>query len=284
MNQTTIDLKKMWSEREGDRLSSLLVSKGDSPILISPLDEGVFKNGGRIGARFAPNAILTQFLRLSRPIKFPSISIHETIWEEQFKLILEQKRAIHLGGGHDLIYHLLLPLIGVDDLLVINLDAHLDTRTDATLHSGNPFRKFDSKIERPWHLIQVGTHPFANPLSNYGPLKNCSMKIYDRDEVGNCGKRKAIIKEITSRITEKTTLVISLDADVIKGSEMKGVSAPNHDGLAVEVIEQITRELFSVKSAATHLGIYEYNPLYDDLSALGARTLAAFMYRFLTRS
>ena len=55
------------------------------------------------------------------------------------------KKIFHLGGGHDHIYPLLMSLEKTQNykhLKVLNLDAHLDTRTDEFAHSGTPFRQF----------------------------------------------------------------------------------------------------------------------------------------------
>ena len=47
-------------------------------------------------------------------------------------------------------------------ILIINFDAHCDTRVDDRSHSGTPFRDFDGVAKKPFHLIQIGIHEYAN--------------------------------------------------------------------------------------------------------------------------
>src|SRR5690606_24005866 len=74
-----------------------------------------------------------------------------------------QSFICHLGGGHDHIFPLLSALgESYSELIVINIDAHADTRTDSSFHSGTPFRQFANSYPGKFHLFQMGLHPFAN--------------------------------------------------------------------------------------------------------------------------
>ena len=88
---------------------------------------------------------------------------------------------IHLGGGHDHIYPLLRALSAQNDrITVINIDAHLDTRTDDLPHSGTPFRQFAR--ERGCNKVNFDPIrdpiPFSNASNNFRPLERGQMKCF----------------------------------------------------------------------------------------------------------
>ncbi|MFP5457434.1 MAG: arginase family protein, partial [Bacteriovoracia bacterium] len=127
-------------------------------LALSSSDVGVQRNGGRMGSRLGPQALVATFKKLALPQEnqatfFLDQVVSEQVTEERdYFLSIQQQIAnlrrlstqhdlIHLGGGHDHIYPLLCSL-GDGPIVVINVDAHLDTRTDTAPHSGNPFRRF----------------------------------------------------------------------------------------------------------------------------------------------
>ena len=61
---------------------------------------------------------------------------------------------------------------------------------------------------------------------------------------------------------------------------MEGVSAVNHRGLPYDFIEDVL--LYSIDALnCQHFGIFEYNPLYENLSQKGARALASLIYQIM---
>lgn len=296
------DFNKNWllnlSSRASDRVESQLRHDSQNLILASADDTGVRLNGGRAGSRLAPKALTNVFKKLTCSAALIRSGLEIQIFDEKaswqnfeksqhnqaqlFSKFLSSPRQniLHLGGGHDHIYPLLLalqedPQIKDSGLFIINIDAHLDTRQDKIFSSGTPFRQWSEKAEIPFHLLQVGIHPYANPEGNYQQLSRGRMDIIEGHSFA-----ENLLSTI-ERLREhgpcpRGQILISLDADALCSSSMKAVSAVNHDGLELELVKDIFRWGFE-RSKRRMVGIYEYNPLFDDLSQAGARTLCSLI-------
>lgn len=293
-------------KRFQESIGSLFVAHPESPEMIflkSSSDVGVQRNGGRNGAKFAPQSFLSYFKKLNLPAgkKLKSMAEWEVASEteelkdfhsaqnlqaERIAHVLKnnaQSFICHLGGGHDHIFPLLKALNETfENIVVINVDAHADTRTDEDFHSGTPFRQFSQECRGKFTLIQVGLLPFANSTSTLSPLSKGQQHILWRDEIGQAEKWKDITAHI--QLNAETAVVFSLDADALQGSEMPGVSAVNGNGLSRSELVAIWEKYLSLSfSHAPMMGIYELNPVYDSISMLSVRTLASFVYEGLTR-
>lgn len=283
-------LETLWSTENKDALNKVVMAEDDL---------GVRLNAGRPGARLAPKAIACilkkmlpdpQLINEGLDISHFCPSTKRTSLDEgqlqQTQLLEKQlgdnkiKSLLHLGGGHDHVYPFLKSLAKKyqkNGLLVINIDAHLDTRTDPFAHSGTPFRQFANETQIPFHLIQVGIHPYANPQENYHPLKNGQMDIWP-------GLEKEKLIEWIEAVRKQgpcpnAQVLLSLDADGLDSQCMEAVSAVNHNGLKFDQALELV-QWCKEKSEERYFGIYEYNPLYDNLSQKGARTLAALIHKF----
>lgn len=298
-------------EKNNSRLQDSLIPKfsaNDSPeciIMTAPSDVGVRRNLGRNGARYAPKAILSTFKKMNDHLSIDSFKIsqvsshqeeivnYESAIENSASLIHSElkctsKSFIHLGGGHDHALPLLKALDKVEckNILIVNFDAHCDTRVDTRQHSGTPFRDFDKVSNKPFHLVQIGIHHFANSKSTMSPLKNNSEKIIFTKDLNKLDEMESFVssvfEECPFEINEDTALFISLDCDAISSSVMSAVSAVNHDGLNPSKLISWIETLKDFPSAIKVFGIYEYNPIFEDLSQKGARYLSGLIYRYLS--
>lgn len=274
-------------------------------FLKSSTDVGVIRNGGRNGARFAPQSLLSCFKKLSqnsslKNYQFLEVEVASKSEEENnFHLaqIQEGKRIrqeyltsihakiCHIGGGHDHIYPL-LSAVGQDfkKVIIINVDAHADTRTDENYHSGTPFRQFSNDFEGEIYLYQFGLHPYSNSFSTLSDLKKGKMSILWKKNLCSTSIIE-LFKNIKSQVEEKTLVVFSLDADALCASEVPGVSAVNPDGLSRQELMQIWENYSALPlHHPTILGIYELNPIYDTLASLSMRSIASFIYETLNEN
>lgn len=267
-------------------------------ILTSSSDLGVVRNGGRRGSNFGPQAILSNLLKMASHQTKNKFAVHE-VSSDQFdqeadaKRILpkitKDKKIIHLGGGHDHIFPLLKAINQhYKKITVINIDPHLDTRIDKISHSGTPFRQFADQMTGEFHLIQIGTHDFANPDSNYAPLTKGKMDIvtFDAVKISSENFSKSIMPALDKFLAKKYesnhALVLSLDCDALESGVMEGVSAVNHHGFPLSAIEEIIENLVNIYDAK-FFGIYEYNPVYDNLSEKGSRAIANLIYGIIEK-
>ena len=275
---------------------------GELIFLSSPSDMGVRRNQGRPGARHAPECLLYQFKKLNHHLKTNSFSVHnisQQIAEQKdfekaqeqdiegiFKLIQKNPNFIHLGGGHDHVYPLLSAIEKLDqfeNILIINIDAHLDTRIDNKHHSGTPFRNFDEKSNKPFFLYQYGIHNFANAPSTQTPLKNHKMFVSEISSIKEF-KENDVLDKINQQcpfeIDKNTFTLISLDCDALHSSYMQAVSAVNHHGIGLGHCLELIKATKSLKTKLG-FGIYEFNPIYDDIAGSSARSIAYLMHEYI---
>lgn len=298
-----ITIDKQLSKRSSDKFKIITDSGAahKNLILSSQSDLGVIRNGGRRGANFAPEAIINTLSKMTchtrAPIAYAPIRkghSNSSFEEQQSEDILAIDQLLkhsspnnfwHLGGGHDHIYPLLKSLSKVHKkICVINIDAHLDTRIDELSHSGTPFRQFSNEFDGDFILYQLGIHKFANTKENYSELKNGKMKVYStlqiQKESSNFMNMNSFLeKEIL--IPDDHICILSLDCDALDSTTMEAVSAVNHDGLSLKCVRSIFSWYFSLRQEKKYIGIYEYNPLFDNLSNKGARAIASLIEPFL---
>ena len=179
------------------------------------------------------------------------------------------ERVFHIGGGHDHIFPLLMSLRDKKAIHVVNIDAHLDTRAEPLFHSGTPFRQFADLYPGHFRLTQLGIHPFANEPAAYKDL-SAEMKVFSPRELSSGRGSFAFRKE------EFTLL--SLDCDALAAEIMEGVSAVNPAGLSLDCVREIFDCYGKIDQQQKVYGIYEYNPLMDNLSQKGARAVASLIY------
>ena len=112
------------SNRSGEKLATKAdqLSKAQNIFLYSPNDWGVARNGGRIGSRFAPKAIINAYKKLGTPVgcdsKWSAIKNGNEDFNKNFDHYQEElingcqeifqaplaTKFVHIGGGHDHIY------------------------------------------------------------------------------------------------------------------------------------------------------------------------------------
>lgn len=296
-------INKRYSDSIASKFSS--TENPDCLILKAPTDIGVRRNKGRNGARFAPVAIESALKKLNHHLALKSFHSEQVSFQEEEKenydqaislsskriadlIKLPHKACIHIGGGHD---HALPLLRALDETtqqntLIINFDAHCDTRVDDHKHSGTPFRDFDKEAKNKFHIFQVGIHEFANSRDTLSKLEHNSEEILFTRDLKNYESPLDFVDKIFEScpftITPDTNLFISIDCDALSSSVMSAVSAVNHDGIEPKVLLEWIEVLKDFPCNNKILGIYEYNPIFEDLSQKGSRYLAGLIYRYLS--
>lgn len=292
------------SSRDSERIVSNKTEPSAADILFfkSSSDVGTIRNAGRRGSNFAPEAIINIVKKLALhneetwsdiEIAKPELELEDFEYaQKEYSTTLatalqsytKAHKFIYLGGGHDHVYPLLKALnTRSKKIKVINIDAHLDTRIDMFTNSGTPFRQFANEFEGQFELIQLGIHDFANSKSTMNDLGRAREVVATYDDLKHLTANFTNNRKLFERMIpydQEALYLFSLDADALDSGIMEGVSAVNHRGLPFHFVEELL--IYSQDVLRTkHYGFYEYNPVYDNLSQKGARTIASLIYKIM---
>lgn len=249
----------------------------DVVIVGFPSDEGVRRNGGRPGARYAPKVIremlykltpdaqhVEQFVALlERTVDIGDIPISDDLETDQNRLasvlteLLPEKRVILLGGGHETSFGHYLGYAGAGlQPDVLNWDAHPDVRPthEGLGHSGSPFRQMIEHTPGCRRYRVAGLQPHATAAGHLEFIRKNQGEYYWKDEVD-----RELINSLTATIQNPG--MATFDIDAVDSAYAPGVSAPNAGGLTTDLWLYAAR-----KSGATpnirSVDIVETNPKY----------------------
>jgi formiminoglutamase len=246
-------------------------------------DDGIALNGGRIGARFAPEFIRRFFYRTtpatmtSKPalLDYGNWTPATTLAEQLTQLppLLAGKLMEHpmvtLGGGHDYgavdgagflqwciqHHHDTKPL-------VINFDAHLDVRPwSKGLNSGTPFSWLIDHFPNQFDFIEVGIQKHCSSPDHHAWARNQNAQILSLDFVQSVGVVTAL-RQVLAGTSPQQPCFISLDIDVLSQSQAPGSSQSWVAGLQYHELVAAMQWLHAHKMVRL-LGIYEVSPPLD---------------------
>ncbi len=289
--------------RMGDAVTRLpdAYQAADIVILGCPQDEGVRRRGGRVGAAEGPAAIRQQFYRLTTfnvkkavfdlgDIRIGSNleETHETVSEVVRQVLRDGKRLIVLGGGNDISYadgRAVAETFGRENWICVNVDAHLDVRTDQPRNSGTQYRQLlDEGFLRPGYFYEVGyqTH-FTSPL-HYEYIRGLGVHrislelLRSRSDV-DIELKEQIRQKFIGHSSELSTF-FGFDMDAVRMADAPGTSAPSPLGLRASEFIQLVKYAASLANTRV-IEFTEVNPRYD-IDDRTARLVAIGMHRFCT--
>lgn len=263
------------------RLLGSRLGKNDPPSVVLlgfPSDEGVRRNGGRVGAAGGPKAIRPALYRLTadprserftdllgRTRDLGDLEISRNLEFDQQHLgealapyLSHGAFVIVFGGGHETSYgHFQGYARAGQAVEILNWDAHADVRElkDGQGHSGSPFRQ---AIEDPSGACRRYTVAGLQPQSVAGAhleyVAGHGRAVW-REEV----TRDAIAE--LYRGPAGPTLV-SFDLDAVSEAEAPGVSAPTAAGLTTD-LWLAAAAAAGGSSAVTSADVVELNPAVD---------------------
>lgn len=209
-------------------------------IIGCPQDEGVRRNGGRLGASRAPAAIRRWLYRLSvnriSPLVIFDIgdsviqpTLEQTHAQHQRnveQLLRDGKRVIALGGGNDVSYPDCAALANVfSPVTAINVDTHFDVRADTICNSGTPYRQLLAGGHiAPQNFYEIGWHAFANSPIYEKYLRDAGAHLIPAQEISRWQPHSAIQNP-------NSKIFWGFDLDVVCAADAPGVSAPNPIGI-----------------------------------------------------
>ncbi|QJW93842.1 formimidoylglutamase [Frigoriglobus tundricola] len=262
-------------------------------------DEGVRRNGGRVGAKDGPRAIRAALANLAWHQERPVYDTGDVRCDDgdmegtQMRLADVVERAIRaghrplvLGGGHEMAWGTFQGIVTARpdaSVGVINIDAHLDLRADEPGNSGTPFNqiaKWFGGASRPFRYLCLGVAEPSNTATLFDRLGTLGGEYIPDVDFLPWGRQEPrdYIDEFIRRVEQ---VHLSVDLDVLPAATMPAVSAPAAHGLALETVEAILdRTLMSEKVAA--IDLVELNPRFD-IDSRGARVAARLVWQ-ITKS
>ncbi len=268
-----------------------------------PDDEGISINGGRVGAKMAPDIIRKYFYKTTPTSTTPNYKIsdignlklidpldkrHEHVKNEIKKSLIPNTTWIGLGGGHDYGYPDGAGFLASCQSekykpLVINFDAHLDVRpTDQGLSSGTPFYRLLTDTSLPaFDFVEIGIQRQCNSPQHIEWLLQKTPHLYFLDEIfAETNWWQALYSRIAPLLIQRRPTYISIDIDGFSNAWAPGCSqswATGFEPHGFMALLTLLKKRLDIRT----LGIYEVSPPLDaddKTSKLAALLLHHFIH------
>jgi len=271
--------------------------QADVGLLGLPYD---FAVGYRPGARFAPGALReasgryapgpegyfdpqteSYLLRGVTLVDAGDVDPAQLEYQESFRRISEAARTLRqrvklpvfVGGDHSVTYPILRAYDDLDELHIVQLDAHLDfsdTRNATRYANSSPFRRAVEDVPGLKHITVVGLRGLRTNPEAYYAAKSRGHTLIGSQRV------QENLPWVLEQLPKGKKVYISFDADVLNPSIMPATSSPEVEGLTYGEALQVVRRTLEQNQ---HVGFdfVELAPNLDNsgLGALvGARLLA----------
>ena len=278
------------------------IDDSDYVIVGYPDDEGIANNGGRIGAKLAPDQIRKHLYKMRPSIltdsEAPSVydygnlkiekdleARHKTAISYTERLLDQGKTLISFGGGHDYGYvdgksFLNFCSDSTNKPLIINFDAHFDVRPlDKGITSGTPFfRLLEDDV---FDFVEIGIQEQCNTKAHHEYIKSKGGHVLFLQDLLEQGqfKYEKFFNFFESLNIKDTTCFLSVDIDAFANCYAPGCSQSFATGLNPEIFFTML-EYFVENYYVRALGIYEVSPPldFDDHTS---KLAALITYRFL---
>ena len=280
-----------------DRRLGELVHRGkmssvrDSDVVIIgvPEDRGILANKGRAGAAKGPDDVRRRLYKLTpgfnmdldriRVIDAGNIStkgltleeVHLALQEAVSDAVSRGGIPLVIGGGHDLTYPGLAGLVQgarlkKDSLGLINVDSHLDVRTDENgINSGTSFYRaltqLPNKALSGSAFVEFGIQELYNSPYYYNWVKKQGGNVFTLKEVSE-RVMESFIQALSIVSKKGRTVALSLDIDAVRNTEAPGASASNPSGLKAPELDKIAY-LAGRSPQIRYLDIMEVSPPLD---------------------
>jgi agmatinase len=259
-----------------------------------------FAVGYRPGARFAPNALReasgryapgpegyfdleteTYRLRGVNIVDAGDVDPAQLEYAESFRRITEAARELRkrvrlpvfVGGDHSVTYPVLRAYDDLEELYVLQLDAHLDfsdSRNGTKYANSSPFRRAVEELPGLRHITTIGLRGLRTNPEAYRSAKERGHTLITASRV------REGLAWVLDQLPQGKKVYLSFDADVLDPSILPGTSSPEVEGLSyAEAMALVRRSI--AQNELVGFDLVELAPNLDpsSLSALvGARLLA----------
>jgi formiminoglutamase len=281
---------------------------GQFALVGYPDDEGIQLNGGREGAKQAPDAIRKILYKMTPPHdwkkNFPFLfdignvpesnsldSRHDIALKAVSQISDHNIKIISLGGGHDYGYvdgHAFLEKnikrSNAVKPVIINFDAHLDVRPNnksgvVINHSGTPFYRLKEKFKDSFHLVEIGLQSHCNSRNHWEWALENHIDLISLESIEDSHWDSVWQNKTIASITKNTPVFISFDIDGLCMADAGGCSQAWPTGLKISECLAFLKRLYE-QSDTQGLGIYEVSPPLDTDSKT-SKAAALLIYNFI---
>lgn len=249
-------------------------------------DEGVLRNGGRVGAKDGPLCFRQACGNL--PVHFDDDLLFidlgditcetEAMEEAQAELANLVELALYygyqplvIGGGHEVTYGhytgICKHVEEKDTVGMINFDAHFDLRHPGggLTNSGTGFFEIarDCRSEnKPFKYLAIGIQQNSNTRQLYQTAGDLGAAYIPASRFA-LAYAAEVLSKTENFIRECTYIYLTIDLDVFASSVAPGVSAPAYSGIFPDPFFFKCLQLIIDSGKVISMDIAEYNPLYD---------------------
>ncbi|WP_040161756.1 formimidoylglutamase [Nigerium massiliense] len=265
------------------------LERADAVLIGFASDEGVRRNGGRVGAAEGPEALRGGLASLADPglaladagdvvVADGDLEAGQARLGAVVARVLEAgSLPVVLGGGHAVAYGSYrgwaAHLAGRpgERWGVLNIDAHFDLRADELPSSGTPFLQMasaEAAAGRDVRYAVVGISRANNTRVLFDAAAALGVPFLEDD---SCTP-DAVRAFLTPLLADVDRLHLSIDLDALPACVAPGVSAPAGFGIGLDAVRAAVRAV----AASGKLGLLEVaelNPRFD-VDARTARTAA----------
>lgn len=220
-------------------------------------DEGVRRNGGRVGAAEGPAALrrcLSNLPATDTPALYDAGDIDCTDGDlegaqrrfaQRITQLLDAGHfPLGMGGGHEIGFASYLGLAGSAGpgrIAIVNLDAHLDLRDAPAASSGTPFLQalrhaHANGVQLDYFCLGVSAS--ANTQRLFRTARETGSRYLHDDEM-TVSRLDANIERLLQWLAPADSIHLTICLDVLPAAVAGGVSAPSARGVALDVLEPV---------------------------------------------
>ena len=260
-------------------------------------DEGVRRNGGRVGAAEGPAALRAMLSNLPLLDDTPlydagtvdvvdgDLEGAQQRYAEKLAALLDAGHLpVGLGGGHEIAfatYQGLALHLGErrPRVAIVNIDAHFDLRRQDRGSSGTPFLQAIEHAAAhglPLDYCVYGISASANTRVLFDTADELGVHYVRDDELGLLDL-PARIAELQARLANVDAIYQTICLDALPHAMAPGVSAPSARGVPLEVVEPLL-DAVAATGKVKVLDVAELSPPHDR-DKVTARVAARLIHR-----
>ena len=258
-------------------------AQGGVALIGFAVDEGVRRNGGRVGAAEGPNALRAALANMpvhTEPALWDAGDVscdgdaleqaQDALAARVAAVIAQGCRPIVLGGGHEMAWGTFQGLVRArpqgDRLLIVNIDAHFDLRVAARANSGTPFRQMAewcAAQARAFTYHVLGISRFGNTRALFDRAESLGVQFVTDDALQDATGLQEAQEGLATALAQCDGVYLTICLDVLPGHVAPGVSAPASLGVPLHLVEAVIDQ---VMASGKLLGadIAELNPAHDE--------------------